>query len=138
MAGREINNMADIIDIEERLKHEKKKKDEIERIKKVSLLKKFIECTQCMLKCAKCGVQMDLPEAVNRDISIPFRFCSNCQEEYEEYIKRQLGQGTPSYYWYNEKWMDIWRHWIEYQNAVLGYKETEEFKRLLRELQVDK
>lgn len=130
--------MAEIIDIEKRLKHEKKKKEEIERIKKVSLIRKFIECTQCMLKCAKCGAQMDLPEAINRDISIPYRFCLNCQEEYEEYIKRQLGQGDPSYYWYNKEWMNIWQCWIKYQKALQGYKESGEFKRLLRQLQVDK
>ncbi len=129
--------MADIIDIEKRLKDEKKKRGELEKVKKVSLLRKFIECTQCMLRCVKCGTQMDLPEAVNRDISIPYRFCPNCQEEYEEYIKRQLGQGNPSYYWCNKQWMDIWRHWIEYQKALQRYKESEEFKRLLRELQTE-
>lgn len=129
--------MADIIDIEGRLKQEKKKRGDLERIKKVSLLRKFIECTQCLLKCAKCGTQMDLPEAVNRDISIPYRFCLNCQEEYEEYLKRQLGQGEPAYYWYNKPWMDIWRQWIEYQKTLQRYKESEEFKRLVRELQAD-
>ncbi len=130
--------MAHVIDIEGRLKREKKKKEEIERIKKVSLLRKFIECTQCMLKCAKCGAQMDLPEAVNRDVSIPYRFCLNCQEEYEEYLKRQLGQGNNSYYWYNDEWVEIWRHWIAYQKALQEYKESEEFRRLLKELQPER
>lgn len=129
--------MADIIDIEGRLKDEKRKKEQIERVKKVSLLRKFIECTQCLLKCSKCGIQMDLPEAVNRDISIPYRFCLNCQEEYEEYLKRQLGQGDPAHYWYNDQWMNIWRQWIEYQKALEKYKESAEFKRLIRELQAD-
>lgn len=129
--------MARVIDIEGKLKQKKGQKSEIERLKKITLVKKFIECTQCMLKCSKCGTQMELPEAVNRNTSIPFRFCLNCQEEYEEYIKSQLGQGNPSFYWYNQEWRDIWRNWIEYQKALQSYKDSEEFKRLIKELQAE-
>lgn len=130
--------MSNVIEIENRLRSARRQKEEAERLKKISVVRKFMECTQCMLKCSKCGAQMDLPEAVNRDTSTPYRFCLNCQEEYEEYMKHQLGQANDTLYWYNREWQDIWRNWIEYQKALQNYKDSPEFKKLLRELQSDK
>lgn len=129
--------MAKIIDIEGRLKLEQKKKAKVEKAKKVEVVRKIIQCTRCLARCAKCGVQFETQEMYQR-FKGPFRFCASCQEEYEDFVRlKEKGEESP-YYWHNKEWLAVWQYWLEFQQALKAYGESPEFIELIREVEWDR
>ncbi len=129
--------MSKVIDIEERLKLEQKKKAKVAKAKKVEVVRKLIQCTRCLARCARCGVQFETQEMYQR-FKGPFRFCSSCQEEYEDFVKvKEKGEESP-YYWHNKEWLNLWENWLEYQQALKAYGESPEFIDLIREVEWDR
>ena len=55
--------MSKVIDIEDRLKLEQKKKARVDKAKKTEAVRKVVQCTRCMARCARCGVQFDTTES---------------------------------------------------------------------------
>jgi hypothetical protein len=76
--------MSKIIDIEDRIKLEQKKRAKVDRAKKMEAVRKVVQCTRCLARCAKCGVQFETHEMYKRH-QTPHRFCASCQEEYEDF-----------------------------------------------------
>jgi hypothetical protein len=128
--------MSKVIDIEGRLREEQKKKAKADRAKKMEAVRKIIQCTRCMARCAKCSVQFDTQEMYKRYPG-PYRLCAGCQEEYEEFLRLKEGGGNP-YYWQNREWMAIWQSWLDYQEALKAYGESPEFIELVREMEWDR
>ncbi|MBM4295693.1 MAG: hypothetical protein FJ126_12435 [Deltaproteobacteria bacterium] len=129
--------MSKIIDIEDRLKLEQKKRAKVDKAKKAEVVRKILQCTRCLARCLKCGVQFDTHEMYKR-YKGPFRFCQSCQEEYDEFLRvRDAGQES-SLYWYNKEWQRLWQAWLDYQQAVKDYGESPEFLDLVREVEWDR
>jgi hypothetical protein len=129
--------MSKIIDIEGRIKLEQKKKAKVDRTKKMEAVRKIVQCTRCMARCAKCGVQFETHEMYKR-YKGPYRFCSFCQEEYEDFLRiKDQGQES-SYYWHNEEWTALWQAWVDFQQAMKDYGESQEFIDLVREVEWDR
>ncbi len=130
--------MANIIELDKKLKHTKEKKAEIIRKRKILAVQKVFQCMHCAFKCEKCGTQIQPDEPRQQrsisDLRVPYRFCESCAEEYIDYIERLKGRGDPEYYWHNEIWLEMWRKWIDYQGVIDTYLKSKEFKRLLAEL----
>jgi hypothetical protein len=129
--------MADIISIEEKIRLSEKQKAEIIKRQKIMAVRKVFQCTHCLLKCEKCGTQMDAPsagQAAPKHVRIPYRFCESCSEEYIDYIDRLHGKGDPDCYWRNDLWLQSWKAWIDYQGAMDRYLKSREFVKLLNEL----
>jgi hypothetical protein len=130
--------VADIISIDKKLDLANDKKAAIIRRRKVSAVQKVFQCTQCALKCEKCGTQIEhdpeLAAKRRRNLRVPYNFCEACSEEYMEYIERLKGRGNSDCYWHNEAWIDAWTKWIEYQSSIDRYIKSKEFKQLLDEL----
>lgn len=124
--------MSKIIDIEERLHQEQKKKAKAERAHKLEFVRRFMQCKRCLARCAVCGIQFDTSDLYRRHPG-PFRFCKNCQEDYEEFRRIKAG-GPPKYYWQNQEWLAVWQTWLDYQAAMARYTESNEFIELLREV----
>jgi len=38
-----------------------------------------------------------------------------------------------SHIWHNDAWIDVWKTWINHQNAISQYLKSKEFKQLLQE-----
>ena len=57
--------MSKVIDIEDRLKLEQKKKARVDKAKKMEAVRKVVQCTRCMARCAKCGMQFETPKCIN-------------------------------------------------------------------------
>lgn len=129
--------MANIISFDDKLRLDKEKKAALIRKRKISAVRKVFQCTRCAFKCAKCGTQISLAkdgrESDNRDLSVPYRFCESCLEEYIDYTKRLKGGGDPDCYWRNEVWLEVWKRWIDCQDAIDRYLRSKEFLQLLRE-----
>jgi hypothetical protein len=129
--------MSKVIDIEDRLKLEQKKKAKVAKAKKVEVVRKVMQCTRCLARCARCGVQFETQEMYQR-FKGPFRFCSSCQEEYEDFVRvKEKGEESP-YYWHNREWLNLWERWLEYQKALKAYGESPEFIDLIREVEWDR
>ncbi|RJR39793.1 MAG: hypothetical protein C4567_11375 [Deltaproteobacteria bacterium] len=126
--------MSKVIDIEDRLKLEQKKKAKVDKAKKLEAVRRTIQCTRCLARCAKCNVQFDTQEMYQR-FKGPHRFCAGCQEEYEEFVRlRGTGEQSP-YYWHNKAWFRVWETWLDYQQAMKEYGESTEFLDLVREVE---
>ncbi len=125
--------MSNVIDIEKRLQMEQKKKAKVDKSKKLEYIRKFLQCKRCLARCSMCGVQFD-PQDMYRRHHSTFRFCSSCQEEYEEFRRvKEKGEDT-TVYWHNEEWLAIWENWLNYQESLQRYTESTEFVDLLREV----
>jgi len=128
--------MSNIIDIEDRIKLEQKKKAKVDRAKKLEAVRKVVQCTRCLARCAKCGVQFETHEMYQRQKG-PYRFCPFCQEEYDDFLQIQKGEESP-FYWHNKAWVALWQVWIDYQQAMKAYGESQEFIDLVREVEWDR
>jgi hypothetical protein len=130
--------VADVISISKKLRHARRRQAEIDRRRKILAVQKVFQCTQCAMKCEKCGAPLSHgghhPERASKTHRIPYRFCESCAEEYVDYIERMKGGGDPDCYWHNEHWLDVWKAWIDYQGATDRYVKSKEFARLLDEL----
>ena len=128
--------MADIIEFGKKAQGLKAVQDTGLRQRKIEALRKIFQCTRCMLKCAKCGTQIETEKNESLKYATPYPFCSNCQEEYEEYRGRMEGsQKTPKYYWHNDTWMKVWEIWLEHQNLLDQYRKSKEFLKLIQEVE---
>lgn len=128
--------MADIIEFGKKAQSLKSVRDADERSRKIEALRKIIQCQRCAMKCAKCGVQLDREGREPARYLLPYRFCLNCQEEYEEYRERtEKRTSLPRYYWHNDLWMAAWSSWIEHQKILDDYRLSKEFLQLLREVE---
>ena len=134
--------MADIISIDKKLDLAKDKKAAFIRRRKVLAVQKVFQCTHYVLKCEKCGIQIEQDSDVGikhrRNLRVPYNFCKACSQEYIEYIDHLQGRGDSDCYWHNEAWIDAWSKWIEYQSSVDRYIKSKEFKKLLDELKQTK
>ena len=126
--------MSKVIDIEDRLKLEQKKKAKVDKAKKLEIVRKTIQCTRCLARCAKCSVQFDTQEMYQR-FKGPYRFCASCQEEYLAFMRvKETGEPSP-HYWQNQAWVRVWQTWLDYQEAMKDYGESPEFLDLVREVE---
>lgn len=125
--------MSKIIDIEERLKLEQKKKLKVDRTKKLEAVRKILQCTRCLSRCLKCGLHFETQQMYKRYQG--FRFCDSCQEEYEEFLRLSKEGGEATFYWHNRQWLRTWQTWIDYQKALKDYGESPEFLDLVREVE---
>ena len=128
--------MADIIEFGKKTRTMKSLKDGNLRQRKIESLRKIFQCTRCMMKCAKCGTQLDGEGDELSKYAAPYPFCASCLEEYREYRERSAGrQPALSYYWHNDSWLKVWESWLELQKQLDRYRQSKEFLQLLEEVE---
>ena len=128
--------MANIIEFGKKVQNLRSVRDAGQRTRKIEAVRKLIQCQRCAMKCAKCGAQVDSESMEAAKYVAPYRFCLNCQEEYEEYRARtQNEQAPPRYYWHNALWMETWKSWLDHQRLLDEYRLSKEFLQLLREVE---
>ncbi len=128
--------MAEVIEFGKKASDLKSLRDVSLRQRKIEALKKIFQCTRCMLKCARCGTQLDVDSGSGSKYVTPYPFCRNCREEYEEYRERAGGrQSTPKFYWHNDPWMKSWETWLEHQKSLDEYRQSKEFLQLVQEVE---
>jgi Pyruvate/2-oxoacid:ferredoxin oxidoreductase delta subunit len=124
--------VAEIIEFEKRRQQQQSDKADARREEKIHLLQKLLQCARCQLKCARCGTQI-VETDDHRDSNLAYSLCSGCSEEYRIYLELSRGELTAECYWYNEEWMQVWRTWLEHQQALDNYRNSREFIKLLNE-----
>jgi len=127
--------MKNVISLNDRLKLDKEKKAFLIKWRKLLSARKVLQCTQCALKCSKCGTQIMSSDKDDKQRRLPYRLCESCSDEYREYTSILQGGEGPSCYWHNKEWMDVWKTWIAYQESLRRYRNSKEFLDLLKELE---
>jgi hypothetical protein len=128
--------MAEILEFGRKVQDLKSLRDANERQRKIDALRKVFQCTRCIMKCAKCGTQLDMGTQEPTRFATPYRFCRNCQDEYEEYRERvESAKPTPRFYWHNDLWMRAWATWLDHQKLVDQYRQSKEFLQLMQEVE---
>ncbi len=128
--------MADIIQFGKKAEHLRSERETSIRQRKIETLRKIFQCTRCMVKCAKCGAQIDSPAEECTRFAAPYTCCTSCQQEYEEYRNRIEGNRADSdCYWQNSTWMHVWETWLQHQKALDQYRQSKEFLQLLDEVE---
>jgi hypothetical protein len=133
--------VADIISIDEKLSQSREKRDALIRRRKIQAVRKVFQCTHCAIKCEKCGIQIAPTCGQGGDAPVgqtPYRLCESCAEEYHEYCEQRNGGSDPLSYWHNDAWLEVWKRWIAYQEAIGAYLKSKEFLQLLQELKPKK
>lgn len=125
--------MADVIGLEEKKKKRQKQIGQDKARKALALLK-ALECASCHLKCARCGVQLESNEMQSLVAGTPYPFCNSCRGEFIEFQKGLNGGKRNDIYWHNEEWLDMWKAWTNYQEAVKRFLNSKEVIRLRYEL----
>ena len=126
--------MSKIIDIENRIETEKRKKKIAERRREIAPLLHFLQCACCGMKCRRCGSPAELRPPGKDFPQIPFNFCKDCREEYLEYQRAQQNEEDKSAPWRNREWLRMWKKWIEYQRTVQRFHQSKEVQKLFEEL----
>ncbi len=128
--------MADIIEFGKKADGLKSERETSVRQRKIEALRKIFQCTRCVLKCSKCGAQIEERAGESTRFASPYTFCASCQNEYAEYRERAGGAPSdPSCYWHNAVWMQVWETWIEHQKSLDRYRQSKEFLQLLDEVE---
>ena len=128
--------MAEILEFEKKSQDLKSSRDTVLRQRKIEALRKIFQCTRCMLKCAKCGTQLETEMQESSRYATPYTFCRNCYDEYQEYRERiQKNHANPKYYWHNDTWMKVWESWVDHQRWLDQYRQSKEFLQLLQEVE---
>lgn len=127
--------MADIISIKERQQAEQARKALDARQHKARVVERTLQRTLEGSRCEKCGTPVAPPPSDTPvEPSIPYRFCSVCQSEYNDFIAKLQSRANPQFYWQNDDWLAAWRTWIDYQGALDRYSKSKEFRQLIQEL----
>jgi hypothetical protein len=128
--------MADIIEFGKKAGHLRSERENAVRQRKIEALRKIFQCTRCVVKCARCGAQIDSSAEECTRFAAPYGFCRSCQQEYEEYRARVEGRLADSdCYWQNSTWMQVWETWLQHQKALDQYRQSKEFLQLLDEVE---
>ncbi len=128
--------MAEIIEFDKKSQDLKSSRDTMLRQRKIEALRKIFQCTRCMLKCAKCGTQLEAEMQDSPKYATPYTFCRNCYDEYLEYRERiEKEQSRSKYYWHNNAWMKVWESWLDHQRLLDEYRQSKEFLQLLQEVE---
>ena len=128
--------MANIIEFCKKAEHVRSERETSIRQRKIETLRKIFQCTRCMVKCAKCGAQIDSQSEESSRFAAPYIFCQSCRREYEEYRTRMDGNGPDAdCYWQNDAWLRVWETWLQHQEALDHYRQSKEFLQLLDEVE---
>jgi hypothetical protein len=128
--------MADIIEFGKKAGDLKSERQTAIRQRKIEALRKIFQCTRCVVKCARCGAQIESQAEECTKFAAPYGFCKTCRQEYEEYRAKVEGTGANSEcYWHNSFWMKTWETWLQHQKALDQYRQSKEFLQLLDEVE---
>ena len=126
--------VADIIELDKRRQRQQGERAQDLREEMFEVLKKVLQCARCQLKCSRCGTQIE-ESGISSHPKLPYPLCSGCRDEYECYLKRDRGETTTGRYWHNEEWLNVWQTWLKHQKALDHYRNSQEFIRLLHEIE---
>jgi hypothetical protein len=140
--GRAGAIMADIISLDTRFQQARDQKKEHLAERKARTVASVFQPTRSLALCDKCGAA-EPPRSVSGNggtmqARVPYRFCSTCAQEYDDFIQCLQGNGDPDHYWQNNAWLESWKRWIDYQGSMASFRTSKAFRRLVQEIKNDR
>jgi len=123
--------MGEIIDLSNKREQQRQEgtKEKLEAARRIFL------CSACPSKCAKCGTQLEVHAHTCMASHEEFSFCEACAVDWEIFQKVRRGEPAERQYYHNDEWVTLWEMWLKYQKAMMKYRNSKEFRRLLTELE---
>lgn len=129
--------MEKVVNFTDRLEDKKLRRQiEIHRHKSETV-QRIVQCASCQFRCAMCGHHMGETESSCLPVS-PHSHCTLCQvcrAEYEDFLEISKGKKGSGVFWHNEEWRELWTAWLDYQEAMGEFRNSNEFRRLTEELE---
>ena len=127
--------MDKVFSITDRLKDKKRKEHEETFRQKAETVQRVVQCSSCQMSCAMCGSHMDTPDSCCPPASSfsNLNLCECCRAEYDDFLEMSNKNKSPEIYWHNKEWMRLWSAWVEYRKAIGKFRDSNEFRRLIKE-----
>jgi len=127
--------MDKVLNITGRIEDKKRREHEEIYRQKAETVQRIVQCSSCHLSCAMCGSHLEGPDLSCPSASsyINLNLCECCRAEYNEYLEMSKKNKRSDIFWHNEEWMKLWSAWIDYHKAIIRFRNTNEFKKLIRE-----
>ncbi|MCD4715769.1 MAG: hypothetical protein K8R45_03385 [Desulfobacterales bacterium] len=131
--------MTKVLNIEDRLEEKKRKKEVYDHRHKLGTLQRVVQCASCHFRCAMCSYHLeasDSPYPPNSS-SADFHLCESCRSEFEDFLKMKDPNEGSHIPWHNKEWKKMWSVWIDYQQAIREFRNSEGYKRATELLPID-
>lgn len=128
--------MEKVVNLTDRLE-DKKRKEQVENHRhKSETVQRIVQCASCQFRCAMCGHHVKETEAPCVSPSFPedCNLCQTCRAEYEDFLEISKGKKGSGVFWHNMEWLKLWTAWSDYQKAIGEFRNSDEFRQLLEEL----
>ncbi len=127
--------MEKVLNITDRLKDKKRKKDEEIYRQRAETVKRTIQCSSCHLSCAMCGSHLDAPDSCcpNASSYPSLNLCEYCRAEYIDFLEMSKRNKGSNIVWHNKEWVNMWSAWSEYHKAIERFRNSNEFKKMIKE-----
>jgi len=66
-----------------------------------------------------------------------FHLCESCRAEFEDFLKMKNADEGSQIPWHNKEWKKMWSAWLNYQEAIRKFRNSEKFKQSAELLPID-
>ena len=127
--------MEKVVDLKDLIESANKRKQTEKYRGKIQSALKVMQCASCRFRCAMCGLYREIDESSKKPASaLEFAFCETCQEEFDDYLAQSKGEKRSEVLWHNKDWENMWTAWLNYRRSIFCFRNSHEFKLLLKEL----
>jgi hypothetical protein len=116
---------------------EKRREQKLESYRnRLETLQRIVHCASCHFKCSMCGHH--LHEAASTGGPVPdfpgLSLCESCRAEFEDFLRMRRGENDKGVPWHNSEWLELWSVWLDYQRAIGEFRNSDEFRRTVEEM----
>jgi len=127
--------MEKVLSITDRLKDKKREKHKELHRKKAVIVQRVVLCSSCQIVCAMCGSRLKVPDSPCPPPSayLNLNLCDYCRAEYNDYLEMGKKSKSSAMFWHNKEWMKLWSAWVDFHKAIEKFRDSNEFKQLMKE-----
>ena len=127
--------MDKVFSITDRLKDKKRKELEEQYREKAETVQRVVQCSSCHMSCAMCGSHLEASDSCCPPVSSypNLNLCEHCRAEYNDFLKMAKENKRSDILWHNKEWMALWSAWIDFRNAIIKFRNSNEFRQLIKE-----
>lgn len=131
--------MEKILNITGRIEEKKQKQQAESYRNKIETAQRIVRCSSCHFRCAMCGYHLESSDRSSSQVlsHLDLCLCENCRNDFEEFLSMRNGKKESDIPWHNKAWLKLWSSWVDYQQAIREFSDSDEFKQSYRLLIVD-
>ncbi len=125
--------MDKILNFTDRLKDKEKRQRKETFRQTAEVVQRTVQCSSCGMSCAMCGVHLEKSGGCGCGSTSNLNLCEFCRAEFSDYLKMSKLETGSEQFWHNKEWMKLWSAWLEYHKAINAFRNSKEFRQLLKE-----